>query len=256
MAPYPRSMLGSRASSGTPVHAARRARSPSSACSAWPAAPAAPTTPAGRSPSRLSPRRPPRRPRPRPPATASAQEQPAPDEAAAAEGREHPDRRARRSPASSWTGWAYALSTNDASAVTSLSARGKTCEGCADLTQGARDAQEGGLVRRLPGRRGRPAQGRGRCPAPRACGPRRAKVDIPASRSYFEDGTFRNDNAAHENTPVHGHDAAGRQALRAACPTRSADRSPRPGRLGFRRAHSCAADAACRRRRPRPPRRG
>ena len=31
--------------------------------------------------------------------------------------------------------WAYALSTNDASAVTSLSAAGKKCEGCADLTK-------------------------------------------------------------------------------------------------------------------------
>ena len=95
--------------------------------------------------------------------------------------------------------WSYALATNDASAVTSLSAKGSPCQGCKDLTAelGKRSKQKWFVdfpgvhvdkVRMQPD------------PVTPGAYVARAKVDIPASRSYFEDGSYRNDNDAHPNT--------------------------------------------------------
>src|SRR5690242_13131811 len=96
--------------------------------------------------------------------------------------------------------WAYALSTNDASAVTSLSAAGKKCEGCADLTKELAQRKKEGWFVDFPGVAVDRLEVRSLSSAPGAWAAT-AKVDIPASRSYFEDGSFRNDNAAHKNTP-------------------------------------------------------
>jgi hypothetical protein len=95
--------------------------------------------------------------------------------------------------------WAYALSTNDASAVTSLSAPGKKCEGCADLTEELAQRKKEGWFVDFPGVSVDRLEVRSLSSAPKVWAAT-AKVDIPASRSYFEDGSFRNDNAAHKNT--------------------------------------------------------
>ena len=96
--------------------------------------------------------------------------------------------------------WAYALSTNDASAVSSLSAKGKTCEGCADLSKELATRKKEGWFVDFPGVAVDRLEVRSLAGAPGVWAAT-AKVDIPASRSYFEDGSFRNDNAAHKNTP-------------------------------------------------------
>jgi hypothetical protein len=90
--------------------------------------------------------------------------------------------------------WGYALATNDASAVTRLSpSKKEQCRGCKELTaELARRAKQGWHVD-FPGariRRTTLASEGERILATTI-------ADIPASRSYFDDGTFRNDNDAH-----------------------------------------------------------
>jgi hypothetical protein len=93
------------------------------------------------------------------------------------------------------TSWSYALRTNDFRSVTGLSPRSGPCGGCQELrTELSKRRDEGWFVD-FPGTQVkeidvRPAGAPGTFLA-------RAKVDIPASRSFFDDGTFRNDNAAH-----------------------------------------------------------
>lgn len=93
--------------------------------------------------------------------------------------------------------WGYALATNDASAVTDLSAKGSSCQGCKELEKelAKRSKQEwavdfpGATVDKIT------VKGAG---AP-ATFESTAVIDIPASRSYFEDGTYRNENEAFKN---------------------------------------------------------
>jgi hypothetical protein len=90
--------------------------------------------------------------------------------------------------------WGDALRTNDATAVTGLSpSKKEQCRGCKDLaTELKRRAKDGWHVE-FPGASvKRTTLGRE--------GDRilaTTVADIPASQSYFDDGTFRNDNDAH-----------------------------------------------------------
>ena len=90
--------------------------------------------------------------------------------------------------------WGYALSTNDATAVTGLSpSKKEQCRGCADLTAELRKRTKEGWHVVFPGAEvkkttlGRDGE---RILATTV-------ADIPASQSFFDDGSFRNDNAAH-----------------------------------------------------------
>lgn len=90
--------------------------------------------------------------------------------------------------------WGYALSTNEATAVTGLSpSKKQQCRGCKELsTELASRAKEGWHVD-FPGAAVRKT-------TLDSDGDRilaTTTADIPASKSYFDDGTFRNDNAAH-----------------------------------------------------------
>jgi hypothetical protein len=91
--------------------------------------------------------------------------------------------------------WSFALRSNDPSPVTDLSPRKRPCEGCRELQAELRKRHRQHWYVDFPGasvRRVRTAAGK----AP-GTWTGTAVVDIPASRSYFDDGTFRNDNAAH-----------------------------------------------------------
>ncbi len=93
--------------------------------------------------------------------------------------------------------WGYALGTNDAAALVSLSPKGERCGGCQDLqAELARRTRQGWHVD-FPGADVRTVTVK----ADGAAGPQvyvgTAKVDIPASRSFYDDGSYRNDNDAH-----------------------------------------------------------
>ena len=90
--------------------------------------------------------------------------------------------------------WGYALATNDATAVTDLSpSRKEQCRGCKELrAELQRRAKEGWHVA-FPGAKVRRTQLDTRDDRILAT----TTADIPASQSYFDDGTFRNDNEAH-----------------------------------------------------------
>lgn len=95
--------------------------------------------------------------------------------------------------------WGHALATNDAAAVTKLSPKGTVCQGCRELrTELARRAKQGWFVD-FPGADVkrvdvRPGDAPGTWVAT-------ARISVPASRSYFEDGTYRNDNEARDKVP-------------------------------------------------------
>jgi hypothetical protein len=90
--------------------------------------------------------------------------------------------------------WGYALSTNDATAVTGLSpSKKEQCRGCKELATELHRRHKQGWHVQFPGASIR-----------RTTLERRAErilattvADIPASQSYFDDGTYRNDNDAH-----------------------------------------------------------
>lgn len=93
--------------------------------------------------------------------------------------------------------WGYALATNRADAVADLGPKAGACQGCKDLAAELSKRRRQGWSVDFPGAEvdrvtvrpaGTPATYRAT-----------AVVDIPASRSYFDDGTYRNDNAAHKN---------------------------------------------------------
>lgn len=93
--------------------------------------------------------------------------------------------------------WGYALTTNDAGAMSDLSARGSTCQGCKELEKELAQRRKEGWNVDFPGAAVdtitvKPAG------AP-ATYEATAVIDIPASRSYFEDGTYRNENEAFKN---------------------------------------------------------
>lgn len=102
--------------------------------------------------------------------------------------------------------WGYALRTNDASVVTDLSQKKQPCKGCSQFKAALAQRTKQGwhvdfpgatvqkvVVKPVPG-------GHAKGHAPKAYSGH-AVVDIPASRSYFDDGSFRNVNDAHSNAP-------------------------------------------------------
>ncbi len=90
--------------------------------------------------------------------------------------------------------WGYALSTNDATAVTRLSpSKKEKCRGCKELAAELRTRDKEGWHVEFPGatvRRTTLERDGERILAT-------TTADIPASRSFFDDGTYRNDNEAH-----------------------------------------------------------
>jgi hypothetical protein len=90
--------------------------------------------------------------------------------------------------------WGYALNTNDASAVTGLSpSKKQPCRGCKELAAEMKRRDKEGWHVDFPGARVRKTvldSAEDRVLAT-------TTADIPASKSFFEDGTFRNDNDAH-----------------------------------------------------------
>ena len=90
--------------------------------------------------------------------------------------------------------WGYALATNDATALTGLSpSRKEQCRGCKELATELRSRADEGWHVEFPGatvRRTTLSREGERILATTV-------ADIPASQSYFDDGTFRNDNEAH-----------------------------------------------------------
>lgn len=88
-------------------------------------------------------------------------------------------------------GWGYALQTNDPSVLLDASGR-EPCRGCEELRRELEQRDQEGWYVRFPGAEVREVTFRADGPVTVAS----ATVDIPASQSVFDDGTFRNDNAA------------------------------------------------------------
>lgn len=93
--------------------------------------------------------------------------------------------------------WGYALATNEASAVSDLSAKGSSCQGCKELEKELAQRSKQGWSVDFPGATVDKITVKG-AGAP-ATFESTAVIDIPASRSYFEDGTYRNENEAFKN---------------------------------------------------------
>ena len=91
--------------------------------------------------------------------------------------------------------WSHALRTNDFKAVTGLSPRRAPCAGCAEFRDELEKRRKQGWFVDYPGTKIKRLEvGRAGQPGTYLAS---AKVNIPESRSYFDDGAFRNDNAAH-----------------------------------------------------------
>lgn len=89
-------------------------------------------------------------------------------------------------------GWVYALNTNDPSVLLDESGK-KPCRGCGSLRKELAERKKEGWYVQLSGVKVRKVSFRrdeGREVAT-------AVVDVPASQSFFKDGTFRNDSQAH-----------------------------------------------------------
>jgi hypothetical protein len=90
--------------------------------------------------------------------------------------------------------WGYALATNDAAALTRLSpSKKELCRGCSDFAAELRRRDKQGWHVEFPGasvRRTTLQREGERILATTV-------ADIPPSQSFFDDGTFRNDNEAH-----------------------------------------------------------
>jgi hypothetical protein len=93
--------------------------------------------------------------------------------------------------------WGYALATNEADAVTDLSPQGSPCKGCADLEKELQNRRKEGWNVDFPGATVKKVTVEPAGPAQTFDSV--ATIDIPASRSYFADGAYRNDNEAHRN---------------------------------------------------------
>lgn len=93
--------------------------------------------------------------------------------------------------------WGYALATNEATAVSDLSAKGSSCQGCKELEKELAKRSKQKWAVDFPGATVDKITVKG-AGAP-ATFESTAVIDIPASRSYFEDGTYRNENEAFKN---------------------------------------------------------
>ena len=93
--------------------------------------------------------------------------------------------------------WGYALTTNKAEALTGLSPGKQPCRGCRDFEKELSTRERQGWYVDFPGARVKDVElspGSGPDEVVAA-----VKIDIPESASYFEDGSFRNDNQARKN---------------------------------------------------------
>lgn len=102
--------------------------------------------------------------------------------------------------------WSYALGTNQAHVVTGLSPKKTPCKGCDDFESDLSQRRKQGWYVDFPGAEARKIVVKtGSAGAPKTLVRQflpkvynaRMTVDIPASRSYFDDGSFRNTNDAH-----------------------------------------------------------
>jgi hypothetical protein len=90
--------------------------------------------------------------------------------------------------------WGYALATNDATALTGLSpSKKEQCRGCKELTAELARRDKAGWHVAFPGATVRHTTLKREDDRILAT----TVADIPASQSYFDDGSFRNDNDAH-----------------------------------------------------------
>ncbi len=89
--------------------------------------------------------------------------------------------------------WEWALQHNDPSPLLDASGK-KPCRGCASLSKELRQRKKEGWHVNFPGAKVRKITFRRAGSVQVAT----ATVDIPASRSFFDDGTFRNQNKAHK----------------------------------------------------------
>lgn len=95
--------------------------------------------------------------------------------------------------------WGYALAENDPEPVLSLSpGKKQLCKGCPELRKELTKRRKQGWYVDFPGAK---VQGMKLGPGPEDGQVlATARVVIPPSRSYFDDGSFRNDNDRHRGT--------------------------------------------------------
>ena len=109
--------------------------------------------------------------------------------------------------------WSHALATNDAQVVSSLAPKGATCQGCRELRADLGKRKKQGWFVDFPGAEVKEVTVRaGETPGVWVA---TSRISVPESRSYFEDGTYRNDNEAHPKVDftVRMRHQAGRFAL-------------------------------------------
>jgi hypothetical protein len=94
------------------------------------------------------------------------------------------------------TRWGYALRTDDAGVVTGLSPAKQLCQGCRDFAAALAVRRKQHWYVDFPGARVRSVTVTPSGAAHTYLA--HARVDIPESRSYFTDGSYRNDNPAHK----------------------------------------------------------
>ena len=90
-------------------------------------------------------------------------------------------------------GWGYSLVTNDASVLLDASGK-KPCRGCDSLQAELKQREKEGWYVDFPGATVKKITFGSRGSIREAT----AVVAVPESRSFFDDGTFRNDNKAHD----------------------------------------------------------
>jgi hypothetical protein len=90
--------------------------------------------------------------------------------------------------------WGYALTTNDAEALTGLSPKSAPCQGCRELEAELTKRKKQRWYVDFPGAEVvKVTVAPGDLPGVQVA---TAKIDVPASQSYFEDGELRNENEA------------------------------------------------------------
>jgi hypothetical protein len=90
--------------------------------------------------------------------------------------------------------WGYALRTNDARPLTALGAGKKPCGGCGAFARTLASRRTQGWAVDFPGLRVRSLE----VSATGGQAVARARVDVPQSDSYNDDGSFRNTSPAHK----------------------------------------------------------